>query len=104
MPSAAKVAKSGRFIRIPTPTDGRAALPLSILGARRRRVFRAVVGDSPHQYLIGARLRAAADRLLDTCEPVTEIALGVGFNDLSHFHATFRRAFGVSPRAWRKAA
>jgi AraC family transcriptional regulator len=68
------------------------------------RVFRAVVGDSPHQYLIGARLRAAADRLLDTREPVTEIALGVGFNDLSHFHATFRRAFGISPRAWRKAA
>ena len=68
------------------------------------RVFRAVVGDSPHQYLIGTRLRAAADRLLDTRAPVTEIAFGVGFNDLSHFHATFRRAFGVSPRAWRKAA
>lgn len=68
------------------------------------RVFRAVVGDSPHQYLIGARLRAAANRLLDTRQPITAIALDVGFNDISHFNATFRRAFGASPGLWRKAA
>jgi AraC family transcriptional regulator len=68
------------------------------------RSFRAAVGESPHQYLIAARLRAAADRLLDTREPVTGIALSVGFNDLSHFNATFRRAFGTSPGAWRRAA
>jgi AraC-like DNA-binding protein len=68
------------------------------------RSFRAVMGESPHQYLIAARLRAAANRLLDTREPVTLIALSVGFNDLSHFNATFRRAFGASPGAWRKAA
>jgi AraC-like DNA-binding protein len=67
------------------------------------RVFRAVTGETPHQYLIGARLRAAADRLLDTREPVTSIALGCGFNDLSHFNLTFRRAFGLSPRAWRRS-
>ena len=68
------------------------------------RSFRAVMGESPHQYLIAARLRAAANRLLDTREPVTQIALSVGFNDLSHFNATFRRAFGASPGAWRRAA
>ena len=51
-----------------------------------------------------ADLRAAADRLLDTREPITSIALSVGFNDLSHFNATFRRAFGAAPGAWRKAA
>jgi AraC family transcriptional regulator len=68
------------------------------------RVFRAVIGDSPHQYLIGARLRAAANRLLDTGQPITAIALDVGFNDISHFNATFRRAFGAAPGTWRKAA
>ena len=68
------------------------------------RVFRAVVGDSPHQYLIGARLRAAVNRLLDTKEPITAIALDVGFNDISHFNATFRRTFGAAPGVWRKAA
>lgn len=67
------------------------------------RVFRGVTGESPHQYLIGARLRAAADRLMDTREPVTGVALGVGFNDLSNFNAAFRRAFGMSPRDLRRA-
>ena len=65
------------------------------------RAFRAVTGENPRQYLIAARLRAAADRLLDTREPITAIALNVGFNDLSHFNATFRRTFGVAPCAWR---
>ncbi len=68
------------------------------------RLFRSVTGESPRQYLIGARLRAAVDRLADTCEPITEIALGVGFNDISHFNATFRQAFGLSPTAWRRSA
>lgn len=68
------------------------------------RLFRAMTGESPRQYLIGARLRAAADRLTDTAEPVTRIAFDVGFNDISHFNATFRRAFGLSPTAWRKTA
>ena len=68
------------------------------------RLFRAVTGESPRQYLIGVRLRAAADRLADTAEPVTQIALEVGFNDISHFNATFRQAFGLSPTAWRRSA
>ncbi|EJL35825.1 DNA-binding domain-containing protein, AraC-type [Caulobacter sp. AP07] len=68
------------------------------------RLFRAVTGESPRQYLIGVRLRAAADRLTDTAEPITRIALDIGFNDISHFNITFRRAFGLSPRAWRRSA
>lgn len=66
------------------------------------RAFRSVIGESPRQYLIAARLRAAANRLLDTREPIATVAFKAGFNDLSHFDATFRGAFGVCPRAWRK--
>ena len=68
------------------------------------RVFRAVMGETPRQYLIAARLRAAADRLLDSAEPVTSVALSVGFNDISHFTTTFRQTFGMAPRQWRSAA
>lgn len=68
------------------------------------RAFRAATGETPRQYQIAARLRAAADQLVDTKAPITEIAFDVGFNDISHFNATFRRAFGVSPRTWRRAA
>jgi AraC-like DNA-binding protein len=67
------------------------------------RTFRSLTGETPRQYLIGARLRAALDRLFDTRQTITEIAFGVGFNDVSHFNATFRAAFGASPRTFRQA-
>jgi AraC-like DNA-binding protein len=65
------------------------------------RVFRRVTGTTPHQYLVGARLRLAARLLLDTQRPVTAIAYEVGFQDLSNFVRTFHRTIGVSPRAYR---
>lgn len=65
------------------------------------RVFHAATGASPHQFLIATRLRRAAERLRACAEPVTRIALDAGFNDLSHFNRTFRRAYGMSPRQWR---
>lgn len=68
------------------------------------RVFRQVVGESPRAYLIAARLRAAADRLMETREPVISVALNSGFNDISHFTNSFRRAFGLSPRQLRTGA
>jgi AraC family transcriptional regulator len=65
------------------------------------RVFRKVTGQSPAQYVMIARLRAAANDLLTTRAPVAEIALKTGFNDISHFNASFRSVFGRSPTLWR---
>jgi AraC family transcriptional regulator len=65
------------------------------------RVFRSVTGQSPAQYLMNARLRAAANALLTTHAPVGEIALRTGFNDISHFNASFRNVFGRTPSQWR---
>jgi len=69
------------------------------------RLFSQVLGVTPHQYLVRSRLRHAA-RLLadDDSRPVTEVALDVGFADLSNFVRTFHRAAGVSPGGFRKAA
>ncbi|MET3177752.1 UNVERIFIED_ORG: AraC-like DNA-binding protein [Variovorax guangxiensis] len=69
------------------------------------RLFSQVLGVTPHQYLVRSRLRHAA-RLLadDDGRPVTEVALDVGFADLSNFVRTFHRAAGVSPGGFRKAA
>lgn len=66
------------------------------------RVFRQLTGASPRQFLIGLRLRAVSERLRTGAEPVTSLALDAGFNDISHFNRTFRRAFGMSPRQWRE--
>jgi AraC family transcriptional regulator len=68
------------------------------------RVFRAVLGVTPHQYLIRARLRRAARLLADPARSITDIALDVGFADLSNFVRTFHRAAGVSPGAFRDTA
>jgi AraC family transcriptional regulator len=68
------------------------------------RTFSRVLGVSPHQYLIRARLRHAARLLSDDSRSITDIAFDVGFGDLSNFVRTFHRAAGVSPRACRKAA
>lgn len=68
------------------------------------RLFRAATGVSPHQFVIALRLRAAAERLRASAEPVTTIALDVGFNDISNFNLLFRRSFGMAPRQWRMRA
>jgi AraC-like DNA-binding protein len=65
------------------------------------RTFRAVTGQTPRQVVIATRLRAAAALLRTTRRPVMHIALDVGFGDLSHFMASFARAFGVSPGGYR---
>ncbi|HWI38415.1 MAG TPA: AraC family transcriptional regulator [Burkholderiales bacterium] len=66
------------------------------------RVFSAVVGATPHQYLVRLRLARAARLLAEEERPVTDVALDCGFADLSNFVRTFRRAAGVSPREFRK--
>jgi len=68
------------------------------------RLFAQVIGVTPHQYLLRSRLRRAAALLVDDAQPITEIALEVGFSDLSNFVRSFRRAAGVSPRRFRYAA
>jgi AraC family transcriptional regulator len=69
------------------------------------RVFGAVLGVTPHQYLVRCRLRQAAQLLAEAEDrAITEIALDVGFADLSNFVRSFHRAAGVSPRAFRRAA
>ncbi|WP_433933786.1 helix-turn-helix transcriptional regulator [Sorangium cellulosum] len=68
------------------------------------RLFARVLGVTPHQYLVRARLRRAARLLADGARSITDIALDVGFGDLSNFVRTFHRAAGVSPRRFRQAA
>jgi AraC-like DNA-binding protein len=68
------------------------------------RTFKTVTGVTPHQWLLRARLRDAAQRLAASGAPITDIALDVGFADLSNFIRSFRAEFGVSPRTYRLTA
>jgi AraC family transcriptional regulator len=65
------------------------------------RTFRAVVGMTPHQFILHTRLHRAAVRLRRTSEQVSAIAFAAGFGDLSTFNRRFARIFGLSPSAYR---
>jgi AraC-like DNA-binding protein len=68
------------------------------------RLFANILGVTPHQYLVRSRLRRAARLLAQDVRSITDVALDVGFGDLSNFVRTFHRAAGVSPRSFRRAA
>jgi AraC-like DNA-binding protein len=64
-----------------------------------------LTGRSFREALIGLRLDAARLAFAATLTPrqtIAEIAISVGFNDLSQFNRHFRRAFGMTPRAARR--
>jgi len=67
------------------------------------RTFERLTGVTPHQYIVRARLRAAAKRLASERGKVIDIALDCGFGDVSNFNRAFRAEFGVSPRIYRRA-
>jgi AraC-like DNA-binding protein len=87
---------------------GAVARPSGLSPFHFLRVFSQAVGVTPHQYLVRCRVRHAARLLAQSAEDdqraITDIALDVGFGDLSNFVRTFHRAAGVSPRAFRRAA
>jgi AraC family transcriptional regulator len=65
------------------------------------RTFERLTGVTPHQYVLRARLRDAALRLVSRADKILDVALQCGFGDLSNFNRAFRVEFGVSPRAYR---
>jgi AraC family transcriptional regulator len=66
------------------------------------RLFKSLTSQTPRQYLVATRLRAAATRLIETKDKVLEIAYDVGFGDVSHFNQTFSAAFRTSPTRFRQ--
>ena len=64
--------------------------------------FHEVVGQTPHDYLTGWRMRLAADRLRRTRESIAGIGLSVGYESEAAFSAAFRRVTAFSPTQYRK--
>jgi AraC family transcriptional regulator len=65
------------------------------------RTFARVTGVTPHQYMLRARLRQAAVRLVADDAQIVDAALDAGFADLSSFNRAFRAEFGAAPREHR---
>ena len=67
------------------------------------RAFKAALGASPLQYVIGARIDQARILLKTTDLTVAEIAWRVGYADISRFGQHFKRRVGATPGAYRAA-
>lgn len=65
------------------------------------RTYRRVTGQTPHRHVLATRLRHAARRLCTSQDRIADIALEVGFGDLSHFNASFLWSFRVTPTEYR---
>lgn len=68
---------------------------------RLNRAFRDSFGLSPHAYLVQLRLKAAR-RLLAVGQTPAAAAAEAGFADQSHLGRWFRRAYGMTPAAYRR--
>ncbi len=69
--------------------------------SRYSAVFRACMGISPQGFLIGLRMKNAADLIRRTDLTIGQIAHVVGYEDPLYFSGLFHKKMGLSPSCYR---
>jgi len=64
--------------------------------------FKETVGASPMEYLTRWRMLLAGDKLTNSSDPVSAIALSLGYESESAFSTAFKRVMGCSPRQYSR--
>jgi AraC-like DNA-binding protein len=65
--------------------------------------FKEKVGETPMEYLARWRMLLAADRLENAGDPISAIALSLGYESESAFSTAFKRVMGCSPRRYSRS-
>ena len=65
------------------------------------RMFKKSTGEAPHEYLTRLRMDEAKRLLAETSEPLSSIAVRVGYRTQAHFTGIFHERTGATPRAFR---
>ncbi|HEY3658986.1 MAG TPA: AraC family transcriptional regulator [Steroidobacteraceae bacterium] len=66
------------------------------------RVFRQVVNESPHHYVMNRRIEHAKDLLTGSTAALKEIAHEAGFCSQAHLTHLFRTRLGLTPQQYRR--
>ena len=66
------------------------------------RVFKALFGETPHQYRSRAQIEKAKHLLVMADLSITDICMAVGFSSLGSFSTLFRRRVGTSPSEFQR--
>jgi AraC-like DNA-binding protein len=64
--------------------------------------FKQTVGTSPLEYLTRWRMLLAGDKLVNSNDPISAIALSLGYESESAFSTAFKRVMGCSPRQYSR--
>jgi len=87
-----------------TPSVAELAERLGVSDRHLRRIFLAIHGVTPLQYLQTRRLLLAKQLLTDTALPVSQVALACGYKSLRRFNAAFVDNYRMSPSRLRGVA
>ena len=74
---------------------------LGISAAYLQRIFRQVHGMTIIEYLNHLRIERAKLLLINTDEPIVDVAIETGFHSRQHFSRVFASVEGVSPKQFR---
>lgn len=75
---------------------------LNVSASYLSREFKREIGFSLIEFITSKRIRLAREMLRNTTKSVTEIASEVGYNNVTHFHWTYKKLIGISPGQYRK--
>lgn len=89
-----------RFERPISPTNIAEAAGVSRTGLDR--LFRRYLGRTVNAELVRKRLERCSELLLTTDLPVADIASFTGFQSRTYLHTVFHRAYGMTPRQFRR--
>lgn len=67
------------------------------------REFKKYFKDTPHKYLTQVRMQEAKKLIEKNKASIFDIALKVGFEDVSSFSKLFKNYFGIAPQVYRKS-
>ena len=65
-------------------------------------IFQTLTGKKPLDYITDLRLTNAKELLLQTNEPLKDIAQQVGFDDEYYFNRRFRQVIGIPPKQFAR--
>jgi len=86
------------------PSVGEVASHVGVSARQLERLFKASLKMTPAALQRMIRLQYGKWRLTNTRDSITNISLGCGFSDNSHFSREFKALFGQTPRAFRSAS
>ena len=81
----------------PAPTISQLAKMVSISESKLKKDFKMIYGMPVYEYFQKGRMQAAKDKLMTGGHSVKEVAMELGYSNLSNFTIAFKKAFGLLP-------